>query len=283
MISLTVYALVIALAFMGSAAAVTWGARAVGSNRALFRRGLAATGKIAVVELVLASLTLALSSPPSLLTVLAALVAFTGSIAAQWMILRRSFALTRLQNWAPFGARLVAGLVLGAFVVGVVRPYVAEAFVLPTASMSPGIEPGDRFLAEKLIRSPRRWDAIVYRVSPQVAGSAPMRGPVKWCKRVVGLPGDRLLFKDDALYVNGVVVAPGVPILGQYRLAEPRFSGGIYNDGETIQLGPDEYFVIGDNVDRSADSRHHGPVKRSDVVGIVDLRYWPLGRAEMLR
>ena len=280
MISLVVYALVLVLAFAGSAAAVTGAARAVGSNRARFRTGLAATVTIAVVELLLASLTLAVSNPPTLRTVVAAALTFVGSVAAQWMILRCAFGLTRPQTWAPFGARLATGLVIVLAVLGIVRPYLAESFVLPTVSMSPGIEPGDRFIVEKLTRDPRRWDVIVYFVAPQLAGSAQSRGSVKWCKRVVGLPGERLVLKDGALYVNDVAVAPPVAITGRYHLSA---SPGIYNEGDMIQLGRDEFFVIGDNVERSADSRMHGPVKRSDIVGIVDLRYWPPRRAGFLR
>jgi len=283
MLSLTIFILLLALGFAASSAAVTSAAKAVGSEQARFKTGMAATFKIAIVEIALTSLTLAVSAPPTRLTLATALVAFVGSLAAAWIILRRSFGLTRPQTWAPFGARLATGLLMLALAAGVVRPYLAEAFILPTVSMSPGVEPGDRIVASKVRRDPRRWDVIVYRVSPEMAGSARERGPVKWCKRVVGLPGDRLVFRGDTLFVNDVVVAPPVPIIGQYHLSEPRYSRGIYNEGETIQLGPDEFFVLGDNVDHSADSRHHGPVKRAEILGVVDLRYWPPHRAAILR
>jgi hypothetical protein len=56
-----------------------------------------------------------------------------------------------------------------------------------------------------------------------------------------------------------------------------------YSDGETIQLGGREFFFVGDNVGRSGDSRILGPSDRSALVGVVDLRYWPIGRVAILR
>lgn len=48
-------------------------------------------------------------------------------------------------------------------------------------------------------------------------------------------------------------------------------------------LGGDEYFLIGDNVDSSVDSRMNGPSPGSSIVGVVDLVYWPLGRVQVIR
>ncbi|HEX5244232.1 MAG TPA: S26 family signal peptidase [Tepidisphaeraceae bacterium] len=56
-----------------------------------------------------------------------------------------------------------------------------------------------------------------------------------------------------------------------------------YQEGQTITLGNDEYFFIGDNADESGDSRLYGPSHRVDVVGVVDLIYWPIGKLRIVR
>ena len=56
-----------------------------------------------------------------------------------------------------------------------------------------------------------------------------------------------------------------------------------YHDGEEITLSGDEYFFVGDNVDRSLDSRLNGPSSDSSLMGVADLRFWPLDRIEFLR
>ena len=57
----------------------------------------------------------------------------------------------------------------------------------------------------------------------------------------------------------------------------------LYQDGQTIQLKPNEYFFIGDNPEISADSRLDRPSDRSSVVGVLDLIYWPMHRARVVR
>jgi signal peptidase I len=159
-----------------------------------------------------------------------------------------------------------------------VRPFVVEAFIMPTASMSPTIQPGDRFCAVKLL-SPRRWDVVAY------LNNGPER--VVYCKRLVGLPGERLRFEGGQLYVNDQPQAAPAVVAGRYFSA-PRRDGvpmpnPRWHDGDTIQLGPNEFFFVGDNVDISGDSRINGPSDRSKLVGVVDVRYWPAGRFAVLR
>ncbi|MBN1241804.1 MAG: signal peptidase I [Spirochaetales bacterium] len=107
-------------------------------------------------------------------------------------------------------------------------------------------------------------------------------------KRVVGLPGDRLFAKDGVFYVK-------VPGAAHY-LTEFEVSGRIYELGATaapelwadelplsstyqeIALGPDEYFLVGDDRAASADSRVWGPVGRERLLGRVAFRYWPFDR-----
>jgi signal peptidase I len=91
-------------------------------------------------------------------------------------------------------------------------------------------------------------------------------------KRVVGLPGEAVSFRDGAVYVDDA------------RLDEPYLNGlttACYGRCDPVQLGPDEYFVMGDNRPNSRDSRSFGPVKLEHIVGQVVVRYWPLDAVQV--
>jgi signal peptidase I len=133
--------------------------------------------------------------------------------------------------------------------------------------------PGDRFVVNKLDH-PARWDLVTYHSTTPGA-------PV-YCKRVVGLPGEKVRFDQGNVYINDqLMVAPPV-VAGRYHATLPTVRS-TYRDGETIGLNDREFFVVGDNVDVSADSRIYGPTDRSAIVGVVDFVYWPPGDARVVR
>ena len=93
-------------------------------------------------------------------------------------------------------------------------------------------------------------------------------------KRIVGLAGEEMRFEDGLLYIDGAV------------LDEP-YLGGLPStlglEGKRWKMGPDEYFLMGDNRAHSTDSREYGPVKADMLVGKVWLRYWPPRRWGLIR
>jgi signal peptidase I len=197
-------------------------------------------------------------------------------LVAPFLLLRWIFALSVKRTWVPFAAHLLIGIAEMALAVLVVRPMVLETFWLPTQSMSPTIEPGDRFSVVKILR-PRRLDLVVYR--PEGEKSEP------YCKRIIAFGGERLRFAGGEIFVNDQKIHLP-PVLAGRCSASPR---GIqaemarYHDGETIVLAADEFFVIGDNVDVSADSRMVGPSRAGTLVGVVDLIYWPMRKIRVVR
>lgn len=134
-------------------------------------------------------------------------------------------------------------------------------------SMQPTLYTSEYILVNKVdyyIGSPQRGDVIVFHY--------PLDPSKDYVKRVIGLPGDTVTV--DA---SGMVTVDGV------LLNEP-----YVNDHDnpyrpqTWQLGPNQYFVLGDNRGDSSDSRDWGPVPRYDIVGKADLVYWPLNDVHIL-
>lgn len=193
----------------------------------------------------------------------------------EYAIYRRVFQLSAVRAFAPWGAMVGLNIVELILVMALLRPFVVEGFVIPTGSMVPTIEPGNRIAVNKLLR-PRRWDIVAYRTDFQ--------GPANYCKRVIGLPGERLRFEGGNLYVNDQLVVPPHLLAGRFRLSDISYAYPVhYHEGQTIALGNNEFFFIGDNVDVSLDSRLLGPSDRGAIIGVVDLIYWPPSRWRILR
>ena len=272
--------LVLSLVLMSWALAVA--ARAAGSPRGRFFVALRCV--LALVGLNVAlTVTARVSgtvSPQAMIGVDLALIA--SQLVIAFILMRRAFNLPTAHTFAPFGAYVIVIVLQLALALAVLRPYATEAFVIPTGSMSPTIPPGGRILVNKLLH-PRRWDVVAYWSN--------LDDPSIYCKRLVALPGERLRFDGGQVYINDQL-APAPPVIasrlhaampwcgpdGESRPGETR-----YHDGQTIKLGDDEYFFIGDNVAVSLDSRSAGPSKRSSLVGVADLLYWPLPRLRVLR
>jgi signal peptidase I len=139
---------------------------------------------------------------------------------------------------------------------------------------------GDRILVCKLLK-PRRWDLLVFRYPGDPAEI--------YVKRLVGLPGEKLAIRDGAIWINDAKIDPPASLAGI------RYSPTIEWDGQPqsgpgsqpVELGQDEYFVLGDFVDLSSDSRFweqgapgHPPyaVPESHIVGVAINIYWPIHR-----
>ena len=109
-----------------------------------------------------------------------------------------------------------------------------------------------------IMGEPNRSDIVVFHY--------PGNPQEDYIKRVIGLPGDVVEIRDTLVYVNGE------PITEPY-INEP--CDIFHCPDERWELGPDEFFVMGDNRNHSSDSRAFGPVKREFIVGEVLVRYWP--------
>ncbi len=138
-------------------------------------------------------------------------------------------------------------------------------YVVDGASMEPTFSTSERVIVDRvtmLLGGPSRGDVVVLD-SP--------RDHELLIKRVIGLPGEIIALREGRVYVNG-------RLLEEPHVAE--FCTSRSCNG-TWELGPDEYFVLGDNRSHSLDSHSFGPVQRSAIKGVARVRYWPPDELEL--
>lgn len=161
-------------------------------------------------------------------------------------------------------------LILAGITIGVVRYFLFKPFYVKGQSMEPNFYEKDYLIIDELtyrFREPQRGEVVVFR--------APV-GSDYYLKRVVGLPGERVKVENQKVIVYNDDHPQGV-IVDEVYLSEDT-PGSL-----STSLGPDEYFVLGDNRNASYDSRRFGPIKEDSVVGRAWLRGWPVDRIDKLQ
>ncbi|WP_270182391.1 signal peptidase I [Alkalihalobacillus sp. CinArs1] len=153
----------------------------------------------------------------------------------------------------------------------VIREFIITNYVVHGESMMPTIQDGNRLIINKIgyeVSEPDRFDLVVFHANENE----------DYIKRVIGLPGDTLEYKDDQLYINGKKMKE--PYLTHFK--SEVFNGNLtenfkLEDKTEKAVVPEGYlFLMGDNRRHSYDSRHIGLVPIDQVVGEVNLRYWPI-------
>lgn len=139
-------------------------------------------------------------------------------------------------------------------------------------SMNPVLENGDTVLVNRIIydaSTPKRGDIIVFKPN----GNENMHS---YIKRIIGLPGETVQIVDGKIYIDGEVLEE------EYTTSSLEIAGLAANK---IELGGDEYFVLGDNRENSEDSRMAdiGNVKRSEIEGKVWFKSWPFGHIGFIK
>ena len=178
--------------------------------------------------------------------------------------------------------------------------FIVQAFKIPSQSMEPTLQVGDHLLVNKFIfegngswyekllpyRPVRHGDVLVFKY--------PFDDHPYYVKRVIGLPGDRIRIRDGRVFVNddrlsepyvihdpnaGDPFADNFPPADNYYMSaglRPEWAAQIMNhvQGEDLLVPPDHFFVMGDNRDRSWDSRYWGFVDRAAIIGRPMVVYW---------
>lgn len=150
--------------------------------------------------------------------------------------------------------------------------FLFSPIVVDGESMMPTLESGNRMILNKVnyvFKEPERFDIIVYHAKENE----------DHIKRVIGLPGDRIQYRDDVLYINGEAYeeeyldeykneVTDLPLTGDFTLEDTPVNG---------QVVPENHlFVMGDNRRHSTDSRILGAVPFEEIAGQANIVVWPL-------
>ncbi len=164
--------------------------------------------------------------------------------------------------------------------------FIAQLYRIPSGSMEPALQVGDRILVSKFaygIRIPFSGRRVLQRRAPE-------RGDVvvflfdedgrrrNFVKRVAGTPGDRIKIKDGNVYINGIVIdePPHIPRDRYYPIRAGSYG---YNE---VEVPAGKLFVLGDNAAISRDSRSWGWLCQRKVKGRAVLIAWPPRRVSLL-
>jgi signal peptidase I len=164
-------------------------------------------------------------------------------------------------------------IVVAVLVSLLIRTFVFQTFYIPSGSMEPTLQIGDRIVVSKLsveLGTIHIGDILVFRAPPAVRTQCG-DNVADLVKRVIGLPGDHLTSKGNTIYVNGK------PLKQPWSHYEP-IGKAIGN----VTVAKNHYFMMGDNEADSCDSRFWGTVPRSSIIGKAFLRIWPLSRLGFL-
>jgi signal peptidase I len=185
-------------------------------------------------------------------------------------------------------------------VVFLIRSFIAEPFKIPSGSMMPTLLAGDFILVNKFtyglrvpilnntfieVNHPKRGDVFVFHYPPDPS--------IDYIKRVVGVPGDKIVYQDKQLYINGQKM--DMTYLDDYQYESvglnqvhaKRYSeqlGDVKHDvlieensfskEGGVEVPPGYYFAMGDNRDNSKDSRYWGFVPERNLVGKAFFIWW---------
>lgn len=155
-------------------------------------------------------------------------------------------------------------------IVFIILRYVGQRTVVNGDSMDPTLANGQNLIMDKLtyhFSDPSRFDIVIFP-GPEENGTHPY-----FIKRVIGLPGETVQITDGEVYIDGKELTDDVYGITDY----------IEYEGTAevpVELGEDEYFCLGDNRPVSFDSRYEevGAVHRSEIIGKVWIRIWPLSK-----
>jgi signal peptidase I len=190
-------------------------------------------------------------------------------------------------------ASLVELVVTIAVAVGLailIQAFIVKPYRIPSSSMVPTLNPGQRVLTNRLSTHPSVGDVVVFHPphgadfdNPVCGNSSEGTAHSRACdqptaqessqtfiKRLVAGPGDTLFISDGHVYRNGVKETDGY--------IAPCGADSSCNFRTPIKVPPGHYFMMGDNRGLSDDSRFWGPVPEQWIIGVAFFTYWPPDR-----
>ncbi len=165
----------------------------------------------------------------------------------------------------------IKAILIAVILMFIIRQFIFAPVVVDGESMFPTLEDRDRMIVSKInyrFGEPKRFDIIVFHAP---SGK-------DYIKRVIGLPGDKVEYRNDTLYINGEEIKE--PYLDELKVM---YGGAVTNDFIADEIPEDHVFVLGDNRPESRDSRSIGPVPFEEIVGKTNIVFWPLRNIQIVK
>ena len=182
-----------------------------------------------------------------------------------------------LKNFFSFVFELIKIVVISLVIIITIRYFLIQPFYVKGASMEPNFYDHEYLIIDEIsyrFKDPGRGDIVVFRY--------PVNPQEYFIKRIVALPGEKVQIKDGKVYIydDNYTGLDGT-VLDELYLGDGVKTYSLSD--ETVSLGEDEYFVLGDNRNSSKDSRSFGAVNQSFITGKVLLRGWPFDRINLFQ
>ena len=168
-------------------------------------------------------------------------------------------------------------VVVAVLVAVLLRAFVVQTFFIPSGSMEPTLQIGDRILVNKLsyhLHGVDRGNIVVFSRPPAENCGGPEVNDL--VKRVIGLPGDVISLTNGYVYIDGKKLDESWLPPSEQGITVAGPAGNSSNLARPYRVPTNDYFVMGDNRTDSCDSRYWGPISRSLIVGKVEVRVWPI-------
>ena len=167
----------------------------------------------------------------------------------------------------------LAVLAVALILAVTVRTFVAQMFYIPSGSMLPTLQVGDRIVVDKLsyrLHGVHRGDIVVFARPPLESATY-----ADLVKRIIGLPGDTISSIDGRVYLDGAPLdEPWLP--NPHPVSSPSPLPDAFSLSHPYTVPAGEYYVMGDNRTNSEDSRYFGPIPAQLIVGKMAFKVWPL-------
>lgn len=171
-----------------------------------------------------------------------------------------------MRSFLLFGWEVIQVVVVVFAIIIPVRQFLVKPFYVRGASMEPNFHDYEYLVIDELsyrLRDPQRGEVVVLK--------DPSNPEQFFIKRIIGLPGEKVVVRDGHVRINGEVLDETV-----YLDSSVRTTGS-----DNVTLGDNEYYVMGDNRPASLDSRVFGPVAENEFVGRTWIRAWPPSRLDV--
>lgn len=183
---------------------------------------------------------------------------------------KRTDLMEKLKDFLDFSFETIRVVIVSLIIIVVVRSFVIQPFFVKGSSMVPNFHDGDYLIVDELsyeLGKPERGDVVIFRY--------PNNPSEYFIKRVIGLPGESVEIRDNKITVYNNEHLEG------FALDESTYlKGDVMTTGDVFQqLGPTQYYMLGDNRPASSDSRTWGVLEKRFIIGKAWIRAWPFNNA----